>query len=155
MGVEGASSQDAQWYTMAAEKVCVQSRLSFIMPALYKDFLSQKLDLKSALPWCLNSSPHQPEVILLQVVDSIKLTLYLSLMQTESCILELIEFNYLLTLLHQIHLLKHFPKQIPISVCSTLNTRGRMVSLYHLKYNTFLYINSRDMKIFGHNSIVE
>lgn len=35
------------------------------------------------------------------------------------------------------------------------NTRGRMVSLYHLKYNTFLYINSRDMKIFGHNSIVE
>lgn len=25
-----------------------------------------------------------------------------------------------------------------------------MVSLYHLKYSTFLYINSRNVKIFGH-----
>ena len=35
------------------------------------------------------------------------------------------------------------------------NKRGHVVSLYHLKYNTFMYINSRNMKFLVINSIVE
>ena len=128
---------------------------SFIMPARYKDFLSQKLDLNSVLPWCLNSSPPPTESDTVVSGRFNQTNVFVSTQDVSSAFWS--GSNLIIYLLSYIKFIcwNSFLNKYLFLYVVHWNKRGRMVSLYHLKYNTFLYINSRNMKIFGHNSIVE